>query len=160
VLSRIPSGGDTLKGRGSGSYKTVKELLRDVNLVWTNCLAYNCQPQDEPTRKLCDTIRKTFESKWQAAGLPLVPEEKQTPPDKKDEKLAGADLPPANTVDIPDTHYMSPGSDQVQRPFNGLFHCQALPRSYSVVKFASLESRGWGRSTSDMIALMNGCNLE
>lgn len=112
VLSRIPSG-DKTKGKGRYSYKTVKELLRDVNLVWANCFAYNCQPQDEPTRSLCDAIRKRFESKWQAAGLPVVPEEKEEKPaGRNDGKPEGAaDLLHANSVDVPSTHYITPGSN-------------------------------------------------
>lgn len=126
VLSRIPSG-DTAKGRGRGLYRTVKEVLDDVNLVWANCFAYNCQPQDEPTRKLCDSTRKAFESKWQAAGLPVAPVEKEEKPaDENNGKLEGsAGLLQANTVDVPSTHFLSPGRDQVNYGCN-LLVCSGI----------------------------------
>ena len=35
-----------LNKSGSGSYQTVDEVLRDLRLVWTNCLSFNAEGSD------------------------------------------------------------------------------------------------------------------
>jgi Bromodomain len=115
ILSRLTAGENGSRGRDKGLYKTVKEVLRDVNLVWNNCLEYNCQPEDQETRKLCNEVRKQFESKWQAAGLLLdASKEKQigtgpkrgkaaTVPERLEDNDKGAGVPSA--------YYITPGSN-------------------------------------------------
>ncbi len=112
VLSRFSLGEQPSRGRERGTYRTVQEVLRDVNLVWANCLEYNCQPQDEPTRKMCDDTRNLFATKWHAAGLPLDSDkEKQNPQGTRRGKAAiVSEELEGNGPGVPSEYYISPGS--------------------------------------------------
>lgn len=59
-------------------YSLPEEVLRDAELVFANCLAFNDGPGDELTRELCSEVKATFEKRWAEASLPLKPAEQNS----------------------------------------------------------------------------------
>lgn len=154
VLSRFPIGEHPSRGRERGSYRTVQEVLRDVNLVWTNCLEYNCQPQDEPTRKLCDDTRKLFAAKWQAAGLPLDSDkETQNAQGLKRGKAAiASEQQGGNGAGVPSAYYISPGST---------YRCAPVPLEtclrYEPVECKIATEEGWKTRWKALLVRVEHC---
>lgn len=58
--------------QGSGPYKTARDVLDDVHVVWANCLQYNNRPEDKPIVDICRRSSKIFNKEWRKAGLPTV----------------------------------------------------------------------------------------
>lgn len=53
------------------SYSSASEVLRDVSLVWNNCVLFNNREVDKPTRDAALEVKGVFEAKWEEAGLAL-----------------------------------------------------------------------------------------
>lgn len=51
------------------SYQSAGEVLRDVGLVWSNCVLFNNREVDKPTRDAALEVREIFDAKWKEAGL-------------------------------------------------------------------------------------------
>ncbi len=60
-------------------YTSPGKVLRDVQLVFDNCFAYNDGPGDELTRELCSEVKANFEKRWREASLLLEPAEQKNP---------------------------------------------------------------------------------
>lgn len=45
------------------------EVLRDVQLVWSNCYLFNSRPEDLEVREMCDEAQQCFDALWDSAGL-------------------------------------------------------------------------------------------
>ena len=59
-------------------YSSPEEVLRDAQLVFANCLAFNDGPGDELTRELCSEVKANLEKRWAEASLPLEPAEQDS----------------------------------------------------------------------------------
>jgi hypothetical protein len=57
---------------GEGPYHTATDVLRDVQLVWSNCFRYNDRPEDAPIVDQCKASQKVFLREWKKAGLTIA----------------------------------------------------------------------------------------
>jgi hypothetical protein len=111
VLSRLPGSVGAQGGKDKGAYTSVADVLKDVRLVWANCLAYNSTPADEHTRKLCDEARKLFETKWTGAGLSLDADKEATRGNKRGRAAASEPpQPPDGAAGVPPIYFITPGT--------------------------------------------------
>lgn len=69
IMSRLQEGEKA--GWKKCHYLKTENVLRDVQLVFDNCFAYNDGPGDEVTRELCSEVKANFEKRWREASLPL-----------------------------------------------------------------------------------------
>ena len=69
IMSRLQEGEKA--GWKKCHYLKTENVLRDVQLVFANCFAYNDGPGDEVTRELCSEVKANFEKRWREASLPL-----------------------------------------------------------------------------------------
>lgn len=53
-------------------YRDAASILKDVQLVWSNCLRYNDRPEDAPIVDICKFSQKIFLREWRKAGLPGI----------------------------------------------------------------------------------------
>lgn len=51
------------------TYQSAEQVLRDVSLVWSNCVMFNNREVDKPTRDAALEVKDIFEAKWKEAGL-------------------------------------------------------------------------------------------
>lgn len=82
----------SLKG-GPPKYAGAADVLADVELVWSNCLAYNSRPEDQELRDLCEASKKLFAKQWKAAGLSTVNPSSQPGRAKKRVSVAADERP-------------------------------------------------------------------
>lgn len=108
VLSRLPGGVGAQAGKERGAYSSVADVLKDVRLVWANCLAYNSTPADEHTRQLCEEARKAFETKWTGAGLSLEADKEAMRSNKRG-RAAPPEPSPDGAAGVPAIYFVSPG---------------------------------------------------
>jgi hypothetical protein len=105
--------------QGAGPYLTAADIYRDVELVWSNCLKYNCRPVDKPMAMVCKRCSALVAKEWRKAGL--------EPPAKGSPGAAAAVRQPAGAdggakpdATQPGTHRMSaharPARDQRRPP--------------------------------------------
>ena len=69
IMSRLQEGEKA--GWKKCHYLKTEDVLRDVQLVFDNCFAYNDGPGDDLTRELCSEVKANFEKRWREASLPL-----------------------------------------------------------------------------------------
>ena len=69
IMSRLQEGEKA--GWKKCHYLKTEDVLRDVQLVFDNCFAYNDGPGDDLTRELCSEVKANFDKRWREASLPL-----------------------------------------------------------------------------------------
>lgn len=70
-LSTVYMKFDASKAPQGVVYSSPSQVLRDVNLIWSNCYLYNCRDADREIRAICDAAKAAFEQKWLEAGFSL-----------------------------------------------------------------------------------------
>ena len=104
--------------------------MRDVQLVWDNCRAYN--PAGDAINQACDQAREAFELRWVLQGLPAASPSTQNPKPKKASRVPPPDpSPQAQTSPRPRVHAAL--SDVcVRRSHGSLHHISFEPDKHAV----------------------------
>ena len=59
----------SLQQGSDGPYKTASHVLKDVNLVWANCIRYNNRSEDAAVREIAGKSAHLFEQEIRKVGL-------------------------------------------------------------------------------------------